>query len=105
MSIATRAPAGSEETWIFPGSARGRNSSLAAGAFATGAFLGVLSQMQPNGDSRQAAMQDLDEKRTFARGANIAFGAGALLAAIAVYHFIRYRDDIFGRTERYEDTP
>ena len=50
-------------------------------------------------------MQDLDEKRSFARAANISFGAGALLAAVAVYHFIRYRDDIFGRTEQYEETP
>ena len=89
----------------WPANAATLSAALAAGAFATGAFLGVLSQMQPNGDSRQAAMQDLDEKRDFARGANIAFGAGALLAAIAVYHFIRYRDDIFGRTEQYEDTP
>ena len=89
----------------WPANAATLSTALAAGAFATGAFLGVLSQMQPNGDSRQAAMQDLDEKRDFARGANIAFGAGALLAAIALYHFIRYRDDIFGRTEQYEDTP
>ena len=89
----------------WPANAATLSAALAAGAFATGAFLGVLSQMQPNGDSRQAAMQDLDEKRSFARGANIAFGAGALLAAIAIYHFIRYRDDIFGRTEQYEDTP
>ena len=89
----------------WPANAATVSTALAAGAFATGAFLGVLSQMQPNGDSRQAAMQDLDEKRSFARGANIAFGAGALLAAIAIYHFIRYRDDIFGRTEQYEDTP
>ena len=44
------------------------STALAAGAFAAGAFLGVLSQLQPNGDSRQAAMQDLDQKRDFARG-------------------------------------
>ena len=47
----------------WPANAATVSTALAAGAFATGAFLGVLSQMQPNGDSRQAAMQDLDEKR------------------------------------------
>ena len=65
----------------------------------------MISQLQPNGDSRQAAMQDLDQKRNFARAANIAFGAGAVFGAIALFHFIRYQDDIFGRTERYEDSP
>ena len=65
----------------------------------------MLSQLQPNGDSRQAAMQDLDQKRHFARAANISFGASAVFGAVALYHFIRYQDDIFGRTERYEDAP
>jgi hypothetical protein len=27
------------------------------------------------------------------------------LGAVALFHFIRYQDDIFGRTERYEDAP
>jgi hypothetical protein len=78
---------------------------LAAASFAAGGFLGVLSQPQPGGDSREAAMQDLDEKKTFARGANISFLAGAVFTAVAVYQFIRYGDDIFGRTEQYEETP
>jgi hypothetical protein len=81
------------------------STTLAAAAFAAGGFLGVLSQPQPGGDSREAAMQDLDEKQTFARAANISFVAGAVLTAVAVYHFIRYRDDIFGRIEQYEETP
>jgi hypothetical protein len=81
------------------------SASLAAAAFAAGGFLGVLSQPQPGGDSREAAMQDLDEKKTFALGANIAFVAGGVLTAVALYHFIRYRDDIFGRTEQYEEAP
>jgi hypothetical protein len=29
----------------------------------------------------------------------------AVLTVVAVYHFIRYRDDIFGRIEQYEETP
>jgi len=81
------------------------STTLAAVAFATGAFLGVLSQLQPNGDSRQAAMEDLEQKRRFALAANISFGTSAALAAVALYHFLRYQDDIFGRTERYEDAP
>ena len=81
------------------------STTLAAAAAATGAFLGVLSQLQPNGESRQAAMEDLEQKRRFALAANISFGTSAVLAAVALYHFIRYQDDIFGRTERYEEAP
>jgi len=80
-------------------------TGLAAAAFAAGGFLGVLSQPQPGGDSREAAMQDLDEKKTFARAANVSFLAGAVFTVAAVYHFIRYQDDIFGRIEQYEETP
>src|SRR5205823_4760039 len=79
--------------------------ALAALSFAAGGFLGVLSQLQPNGDTRQSAMADLDQKRHLALGANIAFGAGAAFLAVSLYHFIHYGDDIFGRTERYEETP
>ena len=50
-------------------------------------------------------MQDLEQKRNFARAANVSFGAGAVFAVVAIYHFIRYQDDIFGRTERYEEAP
>ncbi|HEY7375838.1 MAG TPA: PEGA domain-containing protein, partial [Polyangia bacterium] len=89
----------------WPSSVAYGSTALAAAAFASGAFFGVLSQLQPNGDSREAAMQDLDQKRSFALAANVSFGVGAALAAVAIYHFIRYQDDIFGRTERYEDTP
>jgi len=81
------------------------STTLAAAAFATGAFLGVLSQLQPNGNSREAAMDDLEQKRRFALAANVAFGTGAVMAVVALYHFIRYQDDIFGRTERYEEAP
>jgi TolB-like protein len=80
-------------------------ATLAAVSFAAGGFFGVLSQITPNGESRQAAMDDLDQKRRFAQGANIAFAAGGVFAAVSLYYFIRYRDDIFGRTERYEEAP
>ena len=89
----------------WPANTAYASTGLAVVALAAGTFLGVISQLQPNGDSRQAAMQDLDQKRNFARAANIAFGASAVFGAIAMFHFIRYQDDIFGRTERYEDSP
>jgi hypothetical protein len=89
----------------WPANTAYASTALSAAAFATGAFLGVVSQLQPSGDTREAAMQDLQQKKNFALAANISFGAGAVLAAVAVYHFIRYRDDIFGRTERYEEAP
>jgi hypothetical protein len=89
----------------WPVNAATVSTTLAGAALATGVFFGVLSQMEPTGDSRAAAMRDLEEKRDFARTANIAFGACAALAAVALYHFIRYRDDIFGRDEKYEDAP
>lgn len=80
-------------------------TSLAVVAFASGSFLGILSQLQPSGDSREAAMHDLEQKRNFARAANVAFVVSGVMAVVAIYHFIRYQDDIFGRTERYEDAP
>jgi hypothetical protein len=80
-------------------------TGLAVVALAAGTFLGVISQLQPNGESRQAAMQDLEQKKSFARAANISFIVSGGLGAVALFHFIRYQDDIFGRTERYEDAP
>ena len=70
-----------------------------------GSFFGVLSQLKPSGDTRQEAMQDLDQKREFATAANISFGAAAVFGAVSLYYFLRYHDDIFGRTEHYEETP
>jgi len=80
-------------------------AALGALAFATGGFLGELSQLQPNGDTRQAAQDDLQQKRRFALTANIAFGTGAVLALTSLFTFLRYRDDIFGRAERYDEAP
>jgi hypothetical protein len=80
-------------------------ATLAAVALAAGGFLGVLSQLQPNGATRADAQQDFDQKKTFAKAATISFGVGAGLAAASLFHFIYYRDDIFGREERYEDAP
>jgi hypothetical protein len=81
-------------------------SAIAAGAaLAAGGFLGELSQLQPNGSTREAATDDLEQKRHLALAANVSFGAAALLGAVSLYYFIRYHDDIFGRTEHYDDSP
>jgi hypothetical protein len=80
-------------------------AALCAASLAAGGFLGVLSQLQPNGDSRAAAMADLDQKRKFAFAANVAFGAAAVFGVVSLYYFIRYGDDVFGRTEHYEESP
>jgi hypothetical protein len=81
------------------------SASLAALVLASGGFLGELSQLQPSGDTRQAAMDDLHTKQRFALTANIAFGTGAILAIASLFTFIHYRDDIFGRTERHDEQP
>jgi hypothetical protein len=89
----------------WPSYAAYGSAALAVAAIAAGGFLGELSQLQPTGNTRQLAMDDLDQKRHFALAANISFGAGVVLGAVSLYHFIRYHDDIFGRAERYEDVP
>jgi hypothetical protein len=80
-------------------------AGLAIGAAAAGGFLAVLSQLQPNGATRAEAQQDFNQKRDFALAANVAFGSAALFAAVSTFFFIHYRDDIFGRAERYDETP
>jgi hypothetical protein len=81
-------------------------TAIAAGAaLAAGGFLGELSQLQPNGSTRQQAADDLEQKRHFATAANVSFGAAVLLGAASLYFFIRYHDDIFGRTEHYDGNP
>lgn len=79
--------------------------TLAAVSVAAGGFLGVLSQLQPNGNTRLDAQEDYDQKRRFALAANVSFGAAVVFGAVSLYHFLRYQDDIFGRTERYEEAP
>jgi len=80
-------------------------ATLAAVSFAAGGLLGVLSQLQPNGATRLDAQDDFDQKRRFALAANVSFAAGAALSVVSLFYFIYYRDDIFGREERYEDAP
>lgn len=83
----------------WPTRAAAISGGLAATAFATAGFLGVLSNLNPTGDTRAAAQADLDEKRDLARGANIALVAGAALTTVTVTLLISYWNDIFGRKE------
>ena len=80
-------------------------AALSVASFAAAGFLGVLSQLQPNGTSRAEAQDDYDQKRRFALYANIGFGAGAAFALVSAFFFVHYRDDIFGRAERYDEAP
>ena len=89
----------------WPGSVAYGSASVSVLALATGGFLGVLSQISPTGTDRAAAQQDEHQKINFARAANVSFGVGALLAIVSLYHFLRYNDDIFGRSEKYDETP
>jgi PEGA domain len=89
----------------WPATAAYGSLAAAAVSFAAGGFLGVLSQLQPNGNTRFDAQQDYNQKRNFALAANISFGAGAVFTVLSSYFFLRYQDDIFGRTERTDQAP
>jgi len=89
----------------WPPSVAYGTAGLAVASFAAAGFLGVLSQLQPTGATRAETQDDFDQKRRFALYANIGFGAGAALAVVSTFFFIHYRDDIFGRAERYDEAP
>jgi hypothetical protein len=72
-------------------------------SLAAGGFLGVLSQLSPNGTTRADIQGDLDQKHRLATGANAAFIAGGVLVLVSLYHFVHYRGDIFGSPE--SDSP
>jgi hypothetical protein len=73
-------------------------AGLAGVSLAAGGFLGVLSQLNPNGSTRADVQKDTDQKHKLAVGANAAFITGGALALISLVTFIAYRDDIFGTT-------
>ncbi len=86
----------------WPSTAAYTTGTLALAAFATGGFLGVLSQVKPNGDTGAEAKSDLRQKEQFARGANIAFIGGAAMAVVSGALFLIFKDDIFGRSDSSE---
>ncbi len=51
-------------------------------------FPGRAVPIQPTGNDRAAAQNDEHQKVNFARGANIAFGAGAFFAVVSLYHYV-----------------
>jgi hypothetical protein len=82
---------------LWPAKAAVTSASLAGLSFATGGFLGVLSQLTPSGATRADAQSDFDQKRHFGTAANVAFISGAAFTVAALYFVIRYQDDVFGR--------
>jgi hypothetical protein len=81
----------------WPTKAVAITGGLAAASFASAAFLGVLSGLNPTGDTRAAAQSDLNEKKNLARDANIALIAGGAFSVATVALLIGYASDIFGR--------
>jgi hypothetical protein len=73
---------------------------FAVAAGAAGGLLGVLSQVNPAGDTRAAAQKDLSQKDTMAKQATAAFITAGAAAVFSAALFIIYRDDIFGRGEQ-----
>jgi PEGA domain len=83
----------------WPAKAAYGTGGLARAAAAAGGFLGVLSQVNPSGDTRDSIKDDFGQKERLARGANISFISAGALALVSTAMFVIYRDDIFGRTE------
>jgi hypothetical protein len=81
----------------WPRSAAITSASLSGLSLATGAFLGVLSQLPPSGDTRSQAQEDFHQKQRFSEAANIAYISSGVFAAAALYFVVRYREDVFGR--------
>jgi hypothetical protein len=81
----------------WPGVVAYGGAGLGAVAGAAGGFLGVLSQLTPNGNTRAEIQRDVDQKHRLAMGANAAFITAGALAAVSLVHFIVFRGDIFGQ--------
>jgi len=75
------------------------SAGLAGLSAAAGGFLGVLSQQPANGTTRADIQADYDQRAHLARAANVAWIGAGVLAAVSLYHLVRYRDDIFGRDD------
>jgi hypothetical protein len=84
----------------WPGSFAYGAAAGALTAVAAGGFLGVLSQVNPTGDTREAAQRDLAQKERLAFGSTVSFVTAGALGLLSGLLFIVYRDDIFGRPEQ-----
>jgi hypothetical protein len=69
---------------------------LGAGA---GTSLKVLASGAPGGHNRAEAMMNFERQRTLSRAGTGVLIGSALLAAVSIYHFVRYRSDILGQRE------
>ena len=84
---------------LWPTKTAVATASLAGLSFATGGFLGVLSQLTPSGATRADTQSDLDQKMHFGTAANVAFISGAAFTVATLYLVLRYHDDVFGRED------
>jgi hypothetical protein len=92
----TLGPANLPKRRRWPATVAYGGAALGGLSLAAGGFLGVLSQLSPNGTTRSDVQGDLDQKHRLAVGANAAFITGGVLVLLSLYHFIHYRADIFG---------
>lgn len=83
----------------WPSYAAYGSGAAALAAVAAGGFLGVLSQVNPSGDTREAAQRDLRQKEDLARLSTGSFITGGAMAVLSAALFVAYRHDIFGRPE------
>jgi hypothetical protein len=83
----------------WPGYTAYGGGGLGLAAAAAGGFLGVLSQVNVTGETREAAQRDLSQKQRMARGSTVAFVSAGALGLLSAALFVIYRDDIFGRAD------
>jgi hypothetical protein len=83
----------------WPAYAAYGSGTVALAAVAAGGFLGVLSRVNPSGDTREAAQRDLRQKEDLARLSTGSFITGGAMAVLSAALFVAYRHDIFGRQE------
>jgi hypothetical protein len=65
-----------------------------------GVLFSALSEVELAEANRQQAMLDFERRQRLGRVGTGMFISAAVLAAVSAFHFLRYRDDIFGRPER-----
>jgi hypothetical protein len=74
--------------------ATGAGAVVSAGA---GVLLGGLAQVDQADATREEAMRDFQRRQRLGAVSAAALISSAVLAAVAVFHLVRYKEDIFGR--------